>query len=126
MSNFPCSLIRNITSHRMKNLAFHSLLRWKLPILTALYIFLEKVGRRSVLNLRVKELSSLILFAPVSGHLPLVRCDPARQLLAAELAFLVAADGQVHDMVPVRARVVATGLTVERHVQLHVSVHQQV
>ena len=36
--NFSCSLTRNITSHSMKNLAFHSLLRWKLinniPILT--------------------------------------------------------------------------------------------
>ena len=28
ISNFPCSLTRNITSHRMKNFAFHSLLRW--------------------------------------------------------------------------------------------------
>ena len=28
-SNFPCSLTRYITSHNMKNLAFHSLLRWK-------------------------------------------------------------------------------------------------
>ena len=27
MSKFPCSLIINITSHSMKNLAFHSLLR---------------------------------------------------------------------------------------------------
>ena len=39
ISKFPCSLTRNITSHSMKNLAFHSLLRWKmiiLPILTTL------------------------------------------------------------------------------------------
>ena len=38
---FPCSLTRNITSHSMKNLAFHSLLRWKmiiLPILTTSFI----------------------------------------------------------------------------------------
>ena len=28
MSNFPCSLTRNIASHSMENLAFHSLLRW--------------------------------------------------------------------------------------------------
>ena len=28
ISNFPCSLTRNITSHIMKNLAFHSLLRY--------------------------------------------------------------------------------------------------
>ena len=36
MSNFSCSLTRNITSYSMENLAFHSLLRWKmitLPIL---------------------------------------------------------------------------------------------
>ena len=47
MSNFPCSLTRNITSHSMKNLAFHSFLRWKiiiLPILTASLInFWENV-----------------------------------------------------------------------------------
>ena len=38
---FPCSLTRNITSHSMKNLAFHSLLRWEmiiLPILTTSFI----------------------------------------------------------------------------------------
>ena len=37
MSNFSCSLSLNITSHRMENLAFHSLLRWEIiirPILT--------------------------------------------------------------------------------------------
>ena len=37
MSNFSCSLTRNITSHSIKNLAFHSLLSWQmiiLPILT--------------------------------------------------------------------------------------------
>ena len=37
MSNFPCGITRNITSHSMENLAFHSLLRWQiiiLPILT--------------------------------------------------------------------------------------------
>ena len=37
ISNFTYSLTRNMTSHSMKNLAFHSLLRWKmfiLPILT--------------------------------------------------------------------------------------------
>ena len=36
ISNFPCSLQRNITSHRMKNLAFQSLLRWKMIILSIL------------------------------------------------------------------------------------------
>ena len=37
MSNFSCSLTRNITPHSMKNLAVHSLLSWQmiiLPILT--------------------------------------------------------------------------------------------
>ena len=33
ISKFPCSLTRNITSHGMENLAFHSLLRWKMIIL---------------------------------------------------------------------------------------------
>ena len=36
MSKFPCSLTRNITSHSMENLAFHSLLRWKVIILQIL------------------------------------------------------------------------------------------
>ena len=61
-SNFSCSLTRNITSHSMKNLAFHSLLRCKmivLPTLTTLsYKFLfRKVGRMYVLNLGVKGLN---------------------------------------------------------------------
>ena len=29
-SNFPCSFTRKITSHSMKNLNFHGLLRWKM------------------------------------------------------------------------------------------------
>ena len=33
MSNFACSLTRKITSHSMENLAFHSLLIWKMIIL---------------------------------------------------------------------------------------------
>ena len=37
ISNFPCSLTRNITSHSMENLAFHSsLIRWKMTILPIL------------------------------------------------------------------------------------------
>ena len=43
-SNFSCSLSRNITSHSMENVAFPSLLRWKmiiLPILTTLLIHLS-------------------------------------------------------------------------------------
>ena len=42
MSNFSCSLTRNITPHSMKNLAVHSLLSWQLnilPILTTSLIF---------------------------------------------------------------------------------------
>ena len=33
ISNFSCSLTRNITSHSMENLAFHLLLRWRMIIL---------------------------------------------------------------------------------------------
>ena len=39
--NLSCSLTKNVTSHSIKNLAFHRLLRWKmiiLPILTTLLI----------------------------------------------------------------------------------------
>ena len=56
MSKFPCSLNRNITRHSMKNLAFHSLLRWKMIIQP--YISLKKVGRMYFLNLGVKGLES--------------------------------------------------------------------
>ena len=49
ISNFPCSLTRNITSHSMENLAFHSLFRWKMiipQILTTSLIHLSfKIGR---------------------------------------------------------------------------------
>ena len=36
MSKFPCSLTRNMTSHSMENLTFHSLLRWKMIIIQIL------------------------------------------------------------------------------------------
>ena len=36
ISNFPYILTRNITLHSMKNLAFHSLIRWKMIILPSL------------------------------------------------------------------------------------------
>ena len=36
MSNFSCSPTRNITSHSKENLAFHSLLRWKMIIIQIL------------------------------------------------------------------------------------------
>ena len=46
MSNFPSSRTRNITSHSKENLAFHSLLRWKVIIIqifaTSLMHFLFK------------------------------------------------------------------------------------
>ena len=54
MSNFPCSLTRNITSHSMENMAFHSLLRRKIIILPTHYLTytfsLLKVGRMYVLS----------------------------------------------------------------------------
>ena len=36
MSNFSCSLTRNMTSHSKENLAFHSLLRWKMILIQIL------------------------------------------------------------------------------------------
>ena len=36
ISNFPCSLKRNVTSHSRENLAFHHTLRWKMIILSIL------------------------------------------------------------------------------------------
>ena len=51
ISKFPCSLTRNITSHSIKNLAFHSLLRWKMIdtlhcLTTSAYTFLFKRSGR--------------------------------------------------------------------------------
>ena len=74
---FPCSLTRNIITQSMKNLVFHSLLRWKiviLPILTTSYIhfLLRKVGRMYFLNLGVRGLSNLHVWSrswsPLSVH----------------------------------------------------------
>ena len=51
ISNFPCSLTRNITSHSMKNLAFHSLPGWNviiLPILTTLLVHFSLKGWENV------------------------------------------------------------------------------
>ena len=51
ISNFSCSLTRNITSHSMKNLASHSLLRWKMivpPNLTTLLIHFSLKGWENV------------------------------------------------------------------------------
>ena len=38
ISNFLCSLTRNLTSHSMENVAFHSLLRWKIITTNSHYI----------------------------------------------------------------------------------------
>ena len=60
----PASLTRNITSHNMKNLAIHSLLRWKmiiLPILTTSLTCTFLVGRMYLLNLGVKGLTLSLL-----------------------------------------------------------------
>ena len=80
--NFPCSLTRNITSHSMKNLAFHSLLEWKmiiLPILTTspLPFSLYTIERMYFLNLGVEGLTrglygTLVLPSNHSATLSLV------------------------------------------------------
>ena len=52
ISNFPCSLTRNITSHSRKNLAFHSLSRWTmiiLPILTTSVMHFSFKGWENIL-----------------------------------------------------------------------------
>ena len=51
ISNFSCILTRNITSHSIKNLGFHHLLRWKmiiLPILTTSLIPFSLKGWENV------------------------------------------------------------------------------
>ena len=51
-SHFLCSLTRNIKPHSTKNLAFHSLLTWKmiiLPILATSLIHFSSKGRENVL-----------------------------------------------------------------------------
>ena len=52
---FPCSLTRNVTSHSMENLAFHSLVRWKMIILrfSLLHFYISPVGRMCSLYLGV-------------------------------------------------------------------------
>ena len=79
MSNFSCSLSRNITSHSMENLTLHCLLRWKMIIITnshyLTYTFLiKKVGRMYVWNLGVnncqverERTSSWTAFGPLSA-----------------------------------------------------------
>ena len=66
-SNSSCSLTRNITSHSMKNLVFHSLLRWKmimLPILINSFIHFSSKGWENVLlSLGVKGLKSHVYYS---------------------------------------------------------------
>ena len=67
MSNFPSSLTRNITSHSKENLAFHSLLRWKMiliRILTTLlmHFLFRRLGECTFFSLGVKGLIIHFLF----------------------------------------------------------------
>ena len=66
MSNFPCSIPRNIASHSMKNMAFHSLLRWKmilLPILTTSLMHFYLQGLENVLfELRSERIKDKLHF----------------------------------------------------------------
>ena len=62
MSKFSCSLTRNMTSHSMENLTFHSLLRWKVIILQILatsliQLLFERLGNTlfELRSERVKE-----------------------------------------------------------------------
>ena len=58
ISNFSCSITRIITSHRMENLAFNSLLRWNMimtPILTTYLIHFSFKGWENVLFERGSE-----------------------------------------------------------------------
>ena len=71
ISKFSWSLTRNVTSHNMKNLAFHSLFKWIMIIyyqfsLHHLHISLLRVGRMYFLNLRVKGLVASALLKPPS------------------------------------------------------------
>ena len=62
MSNFLCSLTRNITPHSMENLAVYSLLRWQMIILPILTVPLCKMlGECTlVLNLEVEVLMVIL------------------------------------------------------------------
>ena len=62
MSKFPCSLTRNMTSHSMENLTFHSLLRWKVIILqiltTSLIQSLLKGWENTLFELRIERVKN--------------------------------------------------------------------
>ena len=76
ISNFPCSLTNNITSHSMKNLAFHSLLIMiLLPILTPSCIhFSLTLSFLRVINFKFPSRLSLI-FSFVTHS----KCSPGEQ-----------------------------------------------
>ena len=77
ISNFPCSLTRNIKSHIMKNLAFHSLLWWMmitLPFLITSFIHFSLKGCENV----VFELGFIMLWLECQ---PSVFIDPKGQNL---------------------------------------------
>ena len=80
ISNFSCSLTSNITSHSMKNLAFHSLLRWKmiiLPILTTYRTHSSLKGCENVfLNFGAKGLTSVYMKCRQSVELFSCDCFP--------------------------------------------------
>ena len=80
ISNYPYHLTRSITSHSMKNLAFHSLLRWKviiyfiLQILTTPHLHIPFKGWENELFLNVgmeglKSSYNLKLSCPASSRL---------------------------------------------------------
>ena len=63
MSKFLCILTRNMTSHSKENLAFHSLLRWKMiliQILTTLCIFSLEGWENVLFELRSERVNSLM------------------------------------------------------------------
>ena len=66
MSNFPCSVTRNITSHSVKNVAFHRLFRWKMIILLILTTSLVLLHKRLPENV-LSELGSKLKPGDSSG-----------------------------------------------------------
>ena len=94
MSHFSCSLTRNITSHSMENVAFHSLLRWKMIIIQILatplmHFLFKRLGewkgyrrtyqRRGFLQLlHCRSFSSLSCWVWADACAPPLSCSPTR------------------------------------------------
>ena len=76
ISNFPCTLTKNIMSHSMTNLAFHSLLRLKIIYYQFYFThtFSLQVGRMYFLNLGVQGLCGITL-APWTRWIPNLLSD---------------------------------------------------